>query len=74
MPTSDSLSNQLNLIFANITRKTVLGMEQGLQISAILLKNEAVQIAPHHIGQYLQVGPIQSTPLQMFLQVSIIER
>ena len=59
MPTSSpSLSSQLNLVFANITRKTVLGMEQGLQMSAILLKNEAVQIAPHHIGQHLQVSSV----------------
>jgi hypothetical protein len=59
MPTSSpSLSSQLSLVFANITKKTVIGMEQGLQMSAILLKNEAVQIAPHHIGQHLQVSSV----------------
>lgn len=63
MPTSSpSLSSQLNLVFANITRKTVLGMENGLRISASLLRNEAVSIAPRHIGQHIQISPISNTP------------
>jgi hypothetical protein len=63
MPTSSpSLSSQLNLVFANITKKTVIGMEQGLLMSATMLKNVAVGIAPKHIGQHIQISPVQSTP------------
>lgn len=61
MPTN-SISNQLNLIFQNITRKTVIGLENGLTISASLLRNESLAIAPHHIGQHIQISPVSSTP------------
>ena len=54
----NSLSNQLQLVFANITKKTVIGMENGLRMSASLLRNEAIGIAPHHIGQHIQVSPV----------------
>ena len=59
MPTN-SLTNQLQLVFANITKKTVIGMENGLRMSASLLRNEAIGIAPHHIGQHIQISPITS--------------
>lgn len=57
-----SLSSQLNLIFANITRRSVVGLENGLRISVSLLRNESISVAPHHIGQHIQIGPIQSSP------------
>ena len=56
----NSLSNQLQLVFANITKKTVIGMENGLRMSASLLRNEAIGIAPHHIGQHIQISPVYS--------------
>ena len=62
MPTSDSLSNQLNLIFANITQKTVKGMEQGLYTSAHLLSAISARIAPHHISRNIQISPVSSIP------------
>jgi hypothetical protein len=63
MPVSSpSLSSQLNLIFQNITRRSVVGLENGLRISASLLRNESASAAPIHIGQHIQVGAIQSVP------------
>lgn len=62
MPSSDrgSLVNQLNLVFENITQKTVSGMEQGLIQSASMLKEISQGIAPRHIGQFLQISSIYS--------------
>ena len=59
-----SLSSQLNLIFANITQKTVKGMEQGLYSSAHQLAAISARIAPHHISRNIQISAVSNVPTE----------